>query len=209
MSQVIIRIDSKSDDAEILYSDVKKELFKSISVKELSKIFKSFITSSTIKFEKPVAMNKNIIACSEDCVVVKQEEHERIVLYDKKAYKIKFPNSIYFVYFLEDKIKVIKAYSYKKFDEAETSLYKYPFPNMLSENRICIGSADTKIKNKNYIKALENVIYAAYTHDHMQNGISGFTSTKIYFDYLEKNEFPYEKLISLKLKLKDLVLFNG
>lgn len=203
---MIIRIDSKSNDAEILNTDDKREIFKSISLSELCCILKKFVNSSKTKFEKPVVINENIIAYSDDCVVIKQQEHERIILYDKKSYKIKFPHSIYFIYFIEDRIQDIKAYSYKKFNGIETDLYKYPFPNMLSGNRICIGSADKTIKNKNYIKALENVIYATYTHDRMNNEISGFTSTKIYFDYLVKKDFPYKQLISLNLKLKDLVV---
>ena len=76
-------------------------------------------------------------------------------------------------------------------------------PNELYGNKICLGTANLTIDDNDYVAALERVIFAEYTHTTF-SGISGFTDTLRYFEYLSKNEFPYKLLKSLNKTLRTI-----
>lgn len=203
MKQLISRIIANKNTVELLTSEGSKEYFKEIDINEYFNIIKSHCTSfkNGLNRKKDVILFSNdLIGAGQYCKVIKQQEHKRIVTYKNKSYKISFPNAIYFLYHDEKKVNNIDAYCYIDFKGEKTKLYKYPFPNMLSGNHICMGSAPKEIEYYNYIKALENIIFTQYTHTHVDN-IKSFKDTVTYFEYLEKNEFPYELLISLNKNL--------
>ena len=72
-------------------------------------------------------------------------------------------------------------------------------------NRICMGSAPRDIDPQNYKSALENVIYTQYTHDWVDD-IKSFRNTAAYFEYLEKNSFPYNLLSPLNCNLSKVLM---
>lgn len=206
---MIIRLSETEEDAEILEVNkvTNQEYFASISLNMLVKKLNDYLKGSYVQNRaKPLLLDQSIIAVSNDfsSIMINQPEHVRIVVYKEKAYKIHFPNAIYIMYQNASAIEGIKAFAYKNFDGLKTELYRYPMPNMLGCDMICIGSAPRKIKNNDYLAALENIIFTQYTHSHV-NDIKSFKNTIDYFEYLEKNEFPYDLLISKNETLKSEV----
>jgi len=206
LKQIIFRADTVSEDIEVLKVDENgNEYFSAIDIQSLmDKLKKMKPIATDNKRQKLIFLDDQYIAFNDKCVVINQQEHKRIVTYQNKAYNILFPNSIYFIDYVDGKIKNIEAYSYKEYEGKETELFKYPMPNMLTENRICIGSAPRSIVNNDYVKALENIIFTQYTHSHVDN-IKSFKETIKYFEYLSSNKFPYDLLISTRYKLKDIL----
>lgn len=207
MKQLISRIIANKNTVELLTSEGNKEYFKEFELKEYLEIIKCFCSSfETFSNKKSdvILFDNNFIGVGQFCKIIKQDEHKRIVTYKNKSYKISFPNAIYFVYHDDIKINGIDAYCYIDFKGAKTKLYKYPFPNMLTGNRICLGSAPKELTDRNYIEALENIIFTQYTHANVDN-IKSFKDTDLYFTYLEKNEFPYDLLIPIKNTLQGVI----
>lgn len=209
MKDMIIRLSETEEDAEILEVNkvTNQEFFASISLSMLVKKLNDYLKDPYVQNRaKPLLLDQSIIAVSNDfgSIMINQPEHMRIVVYKEKAYKIHFPNAIYIMYQNAGTIDGIKAFAYKTFEGLQTKLYSYPMPNMLGGNMICIGSAPRKIKDSNYVDALENIIFTQYTHSHV-NDIKSFKNTVDYFEYLEKNEFPYDLLINGNKVLKDEV----
>lgn len=206
MRQIILRVTDSSDDAEMLTFDAvtNREYFKTVSLTEVFKAIKNVVKDRVNTREKLHLLHPEIIALNKNRVMIKQSERKRIVTYEDKAFHIHFPNSVYIMYFDEKKISNIEAYTYLAWNEESTQLYAYPFPNMLSGNRVCIGSAPREIQDQNYVHALENVIFTRYSHRTVDN-IKSFKDTIKYFEYLEKNDFPYELLIDLKKELREVM----
>lgn len=206
---MIIRLSEANEDAEILEVNkvTDQEYFASISLRMLLKKINEYLQRPYKQDRvKPTLLDKSIIAASSDfeSIMINQPEHVRIVVYQEKAYKIHFPNALYIMYKNANTVNGIKAFAYKQFEGLETQLYRYPMPNMLGGNMICIGSAPCKIKDNDYVAALENIIFTQYTHSTVNN-MKSFKNTVDYFRYLEKNAFPYNLLISDNKVLKDEV----
>lgn len=203
-----MRINDINSDVEVLEYDgiQKKEYFSAMSIDSLIARLETFVDKRSKNNEKReiILFSDQIIGIGNNCVAIMQKEHKRIVTYDGKAYNISFPNSIYLMAYKGDKADSICAYCFKDFIGKDTELYKYAMPNMLTENRICMGTAPKKIENKDYVKALEKIIFTQYTHIHTDN-IKSFKETKKYFEYLSNNDFPYDLLISVNMKLKDVI----
>ena len=200
MRQMVIRINDTKDDAEILeMNEYDEEIFTSISKNRLLNILNTEFRQADEK-EDYMFVSEGLIAFSDNSLVVRQPEHKRIVTYEGRAYKIVFPNSIYIVFISGNKIRSIKAFAYKEYKGTETDLYRYPMPNMLSENRICMGSAKREIENRNVLDALENIIYAEYTHSTFDD-LKSFRNTMEYFEYLSENPFPYDLMIPVNYTL--------
>lgn len=208
MKEVILRISEQIEDAEILIHDELKntEYFKGIALDEVVKILDSMVRKnvSVDYFKDMLIVDNDLIAITPACIIAKQDGHKRIVTYAEKAYKINFPNSIYLIKHYGGKIKEIEAYCYKEFNGLDTKLYRYAMPNMLSGNRICMGSAPKEIEVSKYKDALERVIFTKYTHAQPDN-IKKFASTSEYFTYLSKNDFPYDLIYSLGETLKEVL----
>lgn len=210
MKELIARVSDTDADVEIAIMEGNNEpLFKKITCSEFVDIVNRSFKLHTKVFKKDLKLlNPQIIALDEHYAVIRQEEHKKIVtyLYENEiiTYKINFPNAIYIVEMNDNKIKGIECYAYRKYEGEETKLFEYPMPNELSRNHMCIGNADRKIKDGNIVEALERIIFMPYSHTTF-SGMNGFSQTKTYFKYLEKNEFPYKMMKSLRKKLKDVL----
>lgn len=207
MKEMIIRISETKNDVDVLTVNSKKqEIFSSLSKEKFMDILTSeFVINDESNLHKSMTFcDDRIIAFNGNEILIKQDDHKRVVLYNNKAYKISFPNSLYLLCHSGDKIVYICAYCFKEYKGLQTDLYRYPMPNMLHSNRICMGSADTRIQNKDFFQALENVIYAEYTHNTFSD-LKSFKNTEEYFNYLTENEFPYNYLIPLNINLANII----
>lgn len=194
-------------DAEVLIHDAikQKDIFKAVAIEDLMKSIKEiFIRTNPVQNEKKdlLIVDENLIAINSQCIVMKQPEHKRIVTYKEKAYNISFPHSIYAICHDQGKITSIEAYCYKEYKGLETELMHYAMPNMLTGNKICMGNAPKEIDPHKYVEALERVIFTQYTHNWVDD-VKSFKDTRTYFEYLEKNEYPYHLLMPLNKKLRD------
>lgn len=202
MKEMILRIQSDRDDADILIKSGDSEIFKKIRsatlVKKLIQYFQKENENEILRYIPP-----GVVAYSENCQAIIEPEGKRIVTYDNRAYNIHLPNALYLVKSQGNKIVSIEAYSYKKWNGLKTELYKYPMPNMLGGDMICLGSAPRQIKDNNYKQALDLIIYTQYSHAFVNN-VKSFKNTVDYFKYLEKNPYPYDLLIEAKKKAGDL-----
>lgn len=209
MKEAIIRMSSLNEDVEIAIDDGAEPLFKKVKNDEFVRLVNRFF-EGTISISKRIKLfDDEIIGMDDNHILVKQKEKKRIVSLNLqgnvKTYKLNYPNSIYVIKHNKINIKSIECYSYKKYEGNETELYAYPMPNELMSNNLCIGNADRTINDRNYIQALERIIFGTpYSHAKF-SGINGFSDTVKYFDYLEKNEFPYKLLKPLNKKLKDIL----
>lgn len=208
MKEVVLRISEHVEDAEILIHDELKntEYFKGIALDEVVKILDSMVHKnvSVDYFKDMLIVDNDLIAITPACIIAKQDGHKRIVTYAEKAYKINFPNSIYLIKHYAGRIKGIEAYCYKEFNGLDTKLYRYAMPNMVSGDRICMGTAPKEIEVSKYKDALERVIFTKYTHAKPDN-VKKFTTTSEYFEYLSKNEFPYDLIYSSGKTLKEVL----
>lgn len=207
---MIFRVDDNVSDVEILEYDKvsNKEYFSVIEIRDLIERLDTYadrmISSDGIIKNNIILMDDQIIGVGKNCVVIKQDEHKRIVTLQGTAYKISFPNSLYIVSFKDDLVTSIHAYCYKDYSGKTTRLYQYAMPNMLTSNRICMGSAPKKIESKDYVKTLEKIIFTQYTHMNVDN-IKSFKRTDEYFRYLSKHEFPYDLLIDANTTLGKVI----
>lgn len=199
---MIIRIQSDREDADILIKRGDFEIFKrirsSVLVKKLIQHFQKDDEDAAPKYIPPC-----VIGYAENCRVIIEPEDLKYVTFREKSYHIHFPNALYIVRAKGNKIVSIEAYAYKKWVGLDTQLYKHPLPNMLGGDRICLGSAPRVIKQDDYKQALDLIIYTQYSHDFVDN-IKSFKNTADYFEYLEKNPFPYDLLMEAKKKAGDL-----
>ncbi len=202
MSEMIIRLMSNKDDAEILERQGKKEYFRKVDADEL--VSGILEIRDREKGKKPILLTDSIVGYAKGCILIKQDGAKRMILYNGKSYHVNFPNALYFMYTSGETIEAIKAFCYKRYEGAATELYTYAMPNMLNENRICVGNAKRKIMNENYINALNTIIDTPFSHATL-SGIDSFVDTVTYFNYLENNPFPYDLLKPLNQKLKGLV----
>lgn len=67
-----------------------------------------------------------------------------------------------------------------------------------------MGSADRNLKDSHY-KTILSILETSYTHANTNFKDSSLKSTKVAFEYLSKNPFPYEKLYSNKRTLADII----
>lgn len=210
MKEIIARINSVNDYVELAYKENENEIiFKKIDSDKYVELINDTLKKDTNhRVKKLKLLDQQIIAIDEHYVVVKQEGSKKIVTYssgDKiETYKINFPNAIYIVQIQNEKIGQIECYSYKNYLAEETELFEYPMPNELTQNLMCIGTADRTIKDGNVIEALERIIFTPYSHSTF-SGMNGFSNTVKYFEYLEKNKFPYKFMKTLRKKLKDVL----
>lgn len=204
MTQLICRIDTKCPDVELLQvKDNSEEIWKSLSLREFYKILQRKVPDE-ISRGKPRMIDSTEIAACNGKAVFRIPEHKRIVTYAGKAYRINFPNAVYEVSHSETRVIKIKAWTYIRWQGRETVLYLMPMPNMTSSENMCMGSADRKIRKGQLHEALDRILDAAYTHDHVDN-VKEQTSTHRWFAYLKKNHVKATDLKKPVCKLSDLV----
>lgn len=161
------------------------------------------------RYKKLRLLENEVIAENNSYCLVKQKGEKRVVTLSIDGnfdyFKINFPNSLYLIkHKNREKIIEIKCFAYKEYKGEETELFEYPMPNELTHNSMCMGNASRTIENGEIIKALNRIIYCPYSHKNF-SGLYGFSDSKSYFEYLEKNDFPYKNLVALNMKLKDIL----
>lgn len=212
MKELIIKITAKNPDIEILYNDLfnSEIIEKNISLDAFSKVLQAITNRNKDTALKCEYLDPSIIGFAEEGsakqYIIHQPAHQRWITYsnsgDNKAYQINFPNSIYIVAVHKDKISEIRAFMYLEWEDLCTKLYRYAMPNMLSGDKICIGSAKKDIE-KNIVETLEAIIYAPYSHETLSN-IKTFRKTTDYFEYLTVHEIQKRHLYDTERVLKDL-----
>lgn len=213
-NEIVLKISNSNDDVELCSRENNDISYKALKKKELLDILKDYCIGETTDQKKNIVMlDEQIIGIGDNSILIKQEEHKRIVSlslysYKSQVFKISLPNALYILKYRDEtnkkKITDIEAYAFKKFKGVKTELFEYPLPNQLSANKICIGTAPREIIDSNYIEALNTVISTPYTHADLY-GVNGFTNSLKWFEYLSENEFPYKMLKPLKKKLKDVL----
>lgn len=204
MKEVIIKFSNVKSDAELCIKKGDIITFKKLAIEDALNAIEECATNS-LMIKKIKLLPENVIAKGGGYTVIRQPEHVQYVTFNQTSYKINFPNSIYIVLHSSKQIKSIKNFCYKEYKGEETELYDYAMPNVLVENRMCIGTADRTIKDGDVEGALNKIIATPYSHNTF-NGINGFSSTIKYFEYLEDNPFPYKLLKKLNRKLKDVTI---
>lgn len=86
MSEMVIRLMSNNDDAEILERKGNKEYFKKVDADEL--VRKILEIRDREKCKKPILLSDSIIGFTNGCVVVKQEGVKRMIFYNGKSYHV-------------------------------------------------------------------------------------------------------------------------
>ena len=128
--------------------------------------------------------------------------------YQDKYYKVLHPKSFIKVAVCQGKIQDMYIYPYKENTGLSTKLFSNPFPNGYTGNRTCIGTADRKVK-KGVYSAIIGILETEYTHSYTNFKNSFLKETNKAFEYLAENPFPYNKLASVKKKLKDILVEGG
>lgn len=205
MTQMICRIDSNNPDMDVLCVEDGAEIWKSVSVQRFAFMVDSICSEQKGTGEKPKWIPAGVLAIGDNSMVIRKEKHKQIVSYHGKAYEINFPDAIYSVSFLKQQIQNIRAYTYFDWKGIDTELYNMPMPNMTATEWMCIGSADRHIDDGDVMTALDRILDAEYTHDHVDN-LRNPTSTLKWFRFL-KNGNVTKSLMreQKKVLLRDLV----
>jgi len=205
MTQMICRIDSNCPDMDVLCVEDGAEIWKSVSAKNFAFMVDDICSEQKGTGEKPKWIPAGILAIGDNSMVIRKEKHKQIVSYQGKAYEINFPDAVYLVTFLKQRIQSICAYTYFDWQGINTRLYNMPMPNMTKTETMCIGSGDRHIDDGDVMTALDRILDAEYTHDHVDN-LRNPTSTLKWFRFL-KNGTATEKMMreQKKVFLRDLV----
>lgn len=212
MFELVVRMTNLDKDVEVLKCDHVKGVIteKKISVKAFLKALNNIASGSgDYRTIKPTPIPKGCIGWNSlgenQVYVINQPEHQRYVTYScgqtNKAYKINYPNSVFVVNVSSNRIMSITHYMYDEWEDMETKLYYPAMPN--SALNVCLGMAKRDIDNGDIIAALENIIYAPYSHSTVNNA-KGFKSTEKYFEWLSENHMSKKYLVPYEGKLKDI-----
>ena len=210
--EMIIRMNSLDDVVEVAQKDIVDDLitFKKLDLDRFYEMIRTFYKNKKGNVKREISLLEDgIISLNERyCIVNQPESKKKVSLLlndDLTLYNINFPNSLYVIEHDDmKKIISIECYSYREYKGEETELFEYAMPNELSGNKMCMGNAPRTIENKKIVEALNRIVYIPYSHDTFQ-GLYGFTYSKNYFEYLENNPFPYDKMRELNRKLKDIM----
>ena len=193
MTQMIARIDSNESDVDILFVEDNEEIWKTVSAKVFMDEIDRICTAASPSIAKPRWIDDSILAISNTSALIRQKGHRRIVIYAGKAYEINFPNAIYLIHCSSSAIRRVNSYTYFDWLGKDTLLYNMPMPNMTGSESMCLGTADRHIEDGNILAALERIMHAEYTHDHVDN-LKDRMSTLRWFEYLSKNRLKKHML---------------
>lgn len=207
--QMIMRFNEFSNDVELLTQDGDDGLIqeKLISVQECAKELLSF-SKDAFDFDTLTIDNfsENILyfkrVGSYDYYIIRMPERRIKCTYRNKGYSLMHPNTIFKIKIntTTKQYRTIEAYCYKNYKGKQTALYRYPFPNMLSSNKICTGTISTEASEP--VEAILNVIEGNYTHDTTSN--AEIKQTNKFFEK-NKNKFNYAILEKSGLLLESLL----
>lgn len=206
--ETIMRFNSYSTDVELLTQDDKGLIQEKLI--DINECAKELMLVSSIGFDFNALtidnFNENILYFNrkdnKDYYIIRLPERRIKCTYKNQGYSLIHPNAIF-------KIKInpttkqyenIQAFCYKEYKGKSTELYLYPFPNMLSSNRICTGTISTEANDP--VQAILNVIEGNYTHD--KTSSLKIKDTKQFFKKMQKT-FDYRILEKTGMILEDLL----
>lgn len=206
MTQMICRLDSHCKDMDVLYVEDGQEIWKSVSAERFADMVESVCLARKEITEKPRWIHENVLAAGDHSMLIRRDKHKQIVSYQGKAYEINFPDAIYLVTFQRQQVKDIYSYTFFEWEGINTKLYNMPMPNMTGTAHMCIGTGDRHIDDGNVMAALDRILDAEYTHDHVDN-LRKPTSTLKWFRFLKKGNASERMMRTQdKVILKDLVI---
>ena len=204
MKQAIIRVATDREDAELLISEDDQQIWKHINIEELRNLLNDFMPKGGGQQFMPRLIDKRIIAEGRGVILFRETEHQRLVFYGGRSYRINYPNCLYEVRYSGDRIDKIDCYTWFKWSGIYTVLYLFPMPNMMSGASMCIGTADRAVIDGKVIEAVERIVDAEYTHDHVDN-LCKPQSTVKWFRHLKKDRVQSSDLKKPVKKLYQLV----
>ncbi len=191
--------------------EIKKYRTKKISTNELIEVLTSLDKSK----EKEI-FNFNIFNVSSDELISHKKTNKKDTMvfnfkeqmirtfFNNEYYKIIHCNAFIRITVENNKVESMEVYPYDEYKGADTKLFDNPYPNRYSMNKTCLGTADRSVRDS-YIKTILGLLETAYTSVNMNFNDKSLENTKVAFEYLTKNPFPYDKLKRTKKTLKDII----
>lgn len=210
MNTMVLKVCDASQDVEVLYQEENRPIIeKIVNIQEAIKELNAMLGYEH-QYELDFTDGKYLYVKEtekEAYYVYLMEEQKIKCTYQDKGYSLSHPNSIFIVKVnkFTKRFKSISAYCYKVFEGRNTKLFDYPFPNMLSDNRICTGTVRNAFVDAK--QTIMDVLEANYTHEETYFLNHAFRNTKVAFEYLSNNPFPYHELASLNYSL-DYVIWR-
>ncbi len=202
-------------ECETTFAGLKKYRTKKVDTKTLIEILKTMEYYANVEEETEI-YNLSVFDTFKDGLISHKKTNMKDILvfdlkeqmirtfYNNKYYKIVHCNAFIKLFVKNDKIDAMEIYPYRKYKGLKTELFDNPYPNMYSGNKSCLGTADRKIKGT-YKKTILGLLETSYTHAHTGFKDTQLRETVAAFEYLSKNQFPYDKLIATKKTLKDII----
>lgn len=199
---------------ESTFFNTKKYQRKNLTINTLIKLLQNLITS--FHEEKITLHHNNIFETDSKNVVAYTKTNKEVIyilrikeryirtFYNENYYKIIHPNCFIKVIVAHGLVQQMYIYPYKEYKGLDTILFDNPFPNILTKNETCMGTSDKTVKETK-TKTVLSIIETAYTHAYTNFKSNKLKDTTEAFNYLSKNEFPYEDLVSTGLILKNLI----
>lgn len=169
--QLISRILHGCKNVEILYSDGKYDYSKFISIEEYFSLLKKSVEFNVKDFFSLDLFDNGIIYYFKiGKSVIYYYDFKECDLYPTmhgKRFKLHHPNTIFKIVISGEYVDSIQAYKYKVFQGRKTELFKYCLPNMLGENKLCLGTIDHHFNN-DVKELLLRFLEGNYTHGELK-----------------------------------------
>ncbi len=190
----------------------KKYERKLISFNTLLHILKSYdkrvedrvIVHHYNKFESDDDIVAYTKTTTDETYILNIKEQYIRTFYKNKYYKIIHPKCFIKIIVKNDKVGSMYIYPYKDFKALETEVFDNPFPNIYTNNKTCMGSADRSLLDSK-TQTILSIIETAYTDANTRFKGKKLKDTTRAFRYLTKNPFPYDKLTSSKKTLGSII----
>ncbi len=208
MNTMILKVCDATQDVEVLYQEENRQVIeKTVNIQQAIKELNAML-GYEYQYELDFTDGKYLYVKETEnnaYYVYLMEEQKIKCTYEDKGYSLSHPNSIFIVKVnkLTKQFTRIQAYCFKEFEGRNTKLFDYPFPNMLSNNKICTGTVRNAFVDVK--QTIMDVLEANYTHDETHFLNHAFKKTKVAFEYLSNNPFPYNELVSLNYNLDYII----
>ncbi len=204
MNTMVLKVCDASQDVEVLYQEENRPVIeKVVNIQQAIKELNAMLGYEQ-QYELDFTDGKYLYVKETErkaYYVYLMEEQKIKCTYDDKGYSLSHPNSIFIIIVnkLTKNFTSISAYCFKEFEGRNTILFEYPFPNMLAGNRVCTGTVRNAFVDAK--QTIMDVLEANYTHSETHFLNHSFKNTKVAFEYLSSNPFPYQELLPLNYNL--------
>lgn len=121
----------------------------------------------------------------------------------RKAYYLPMPGLVFSVIFNKGHKQLMRCFAFKKWEDDETVLYKYPFGNVANDGSVCMGSISPKGKMTDFChlrEYIEDSMLGVTNGDYLTDGkvrLACDMTQHEFCDSIEENEeFPFEILLN-------------